>query len=236
MSVSARSPKTPPRGRSRRDAPVEKEWHLWVQPATRPQVADDSHYAIIERIEACLADCRITESFPVRLGKLLRISTKTADDIIAGVKPLTAPMIARLAIVTEISAHWLLTGLGSKDPDGTSDDKSMEFLNAFRSMSPTGQRLIEFMLYFDDVMAKLPFPARNRVLASLLPFSDPAASSSLPGLDFAWVPNAIGRTMARYAIGRIELDGLKVLFTPVHEVLGIYGPEEPHGIDGYLLR
>ncbi len=190
---------------------------------------DATSSALLARIKARTADCFSNTPFVDLLARHAGISVRIAGEVISGHKPFTTTMLDRVAVSTSTSAQWLLTGEGSLDPLGPSGmEEEFRFIKAFRNAPPLRQNYAIFMLSFDGVLLSLPSEIRNRVLSGLLPI----AESGLE--EFEWLVNAIGRCMVSHAIEIKDLKGLDPIFTPVHEVLGIYGPERPASLGAFL--
>ncbi len=199
---------------------------LTCQSSTPVTRGDDG---ILERLAGVFADCLSPEPPSVRLGKSLGISAAAADAILAGQKPITARMLAKLGTVMNVSADWLLTGEGSPDRPSLEHDEqadAKQFLNAFRDASPIYQQYAVFVIAFDRVMKRLPREICLRALSGLVPFAQMEAHD--------WLRGAIGRNLARLGSDAGDLCGLTQIFTPVHEALGVYGPEASGSLDSWL--
>lgn len=226
-----RTAATQPRTRRKTRVPPaepQSNYGALLGAGTAAMPRDPSMEAVLERINERTASCFDDTPFAKRLARHAGISIRLAEEVISGHKPFTAPMLERVARRTEISAHWLLTGEGTLDPSAAAGLNEWEFIKGFRKAHPLRQRYAVFVIAFDNVMERLPWAIRNRVLAGLV-------TIAAAGIDeHDWLRSAIGRCMVKYTIGMVELAGLEPIFTPVHEYLGIFGPERPASLDCYL--
>lgn len=184
---------------------------------------------MLERLSGIFADCLSEDTPSVRFAKILGVSTSSADAILSGQKPITARMLFKVNAATNISIDWLLTGKGRPERSLDTHDAKIEesqFLSAFRNASPDRQRYAAFVITFDDVLGRLPREICLRVLGGLVPFAQLETND--------WLRNAIGRNAIRLGIDVKDLMEYDQIFTPVHEVSGVYGPEVNGSLDSWL--
>jgi hypothetical protein len=162
------------------------------------------------------------------VSKLLRISESAADALIVGNRQVTENVLVTASRATDTSAHWILMGEGPKATQHPPDADEMVFIRSMRLLDRSRALRVLFSLDLDAVLSVLNEPNRTRCLVSV---------SQL-------IEAVVGGESAQAAFGPGELDGIRKnvaqaaftfnidlstktssMFTPLHEAVGIFGPE-----------
>lgn len=183
----------------------------------------------MERIQI-LAAREAGDAGSAGVSKLLRISESAADSLVVGKLQVTEKVLVSATRATDISAHWILTGEGSQDPRAHSPntDGEMLFIRSMRTLDRSHALRVLFSLDLDAVVCVLSEPHRTRFLASLHRLIGTLRESRTGQAAFGPTElEHIGKNVAQSAFTfNIDLSAnAGAMFTPLHEAVGIFGPE-----------
>lgn len=181
----------------------------------------------MERIQV-LAAREMGDAGSSGVSQLLRSSESAADSLIVGKLPVTEKVLVTATRATGISAHWILTGEGSQDPHSPNLDDEMLFVRSMRSLDRSHALRVLLSLNLDAVLCVLNEPDRTRCLVSIhnlveaVDADGPAQAAFGPG-----ELKNIRKNVAQAAfIWHIDLaTKTSSMFTPLHEAVGVFGPE-----------
>lgn len=195
--------------------------------ASHPVPVEPSGFSIelvLHRLDARTADFNNPRSLVARLAEAAHIPLATANDVVAGIKPFTSKMAVAVAKSIGCTTDELLNG---DLPTASADDEA-QFLSHYRSASPAHKEAIAFTLALGPLLELLPAEARDRVIASLVALYNAGAQELL-----AFLPSCLGAFQAKTGVQLDVPATAPVIFTPFHEFLGVYGPEQAP-LAGYL--
>lgn len=183
----------------------------------------------MERIQI-LAAREAGDAGSAGVSKLLRSSESAADSLVVGKLQVTEKVLVTATRVTDISAHWILTGEGSQDPRAHSQnsDEEMLFIRSMRTLDRSHALRVLFSLDLDAVVCVLNEPHRTSFLASLHRFlvavkDDGTAQAAFGPAELEVIRKNVAQSAFTFHIDVSANTGS--MFTPLHEAVGIFGPE-----------
>lgn len=188
--------------------------------AQHPVPVEPSGFSIelvLQRLDARTADFNNPRPLVERLAEAAHIPLATANDVMAGIKPFTSKMVVTMAKSIGCTTDELLNG----DHPAPSADEEAKFLSLYRAANPAHKEAITFILALGPLLESLPTEARDRVIASLAALYNAGAQELL-----AFLPSCLGAFQAKTGVHLDVLATMPVIFTPLHEFLGVYGPEQ----------
>jgi hypothetical protein len=169
---------------------------------------------------ASSADDRSLEQ---RFCKAAGLPEQVAMRVLAGLTPLTAKMVAATASHLGMSANDLLLGRVPKASPTSLRELSadeLELLQSYRAASETAKACTMFTVGLQRLLDTMAPEGRDRVIASLVALHDAGAHEEL-----AFLPHVLGVYQVRTGNDLTASLGGSTVFTPWHEVFGVYGPE-----------
>ena len=155
-----------------------------------------------------------------RLAKAAGTSLHVATRIVAGLTPLTSNMVVAISKRIECTTDYLLTGSVEGSQKSDFSDEQV-FLQHYRSADQVGKTSALFLLTLDLWLDSLPDEARDRLISSLVALHEAGAQPILAAL-----PSVLRAFQARSGTDPMECFEASTIFTPVHEFIGVYGPEQ----------
>lgn len=177
----------------------------------------------IQRYSEACANCVDTRSLEQKFSGAAGISEQVAGRVLAGLTPLTAKMAAATAKHLGMSADELLSGRVTKAAPHNpmlSDDE-IGLLKSYRAANEAGKVCTIFTSALEHLLEALDHEGRDRVIASLVALHDSGAQAHL-----SFLPQVLGVYQIRTGNDLTDSLGASIVFTPWHEVLGVYGPEQ----------
>lgn len=193
-------------------------------PSSEP--GGDSLDLVLRRIDERTANVIDNKTLPQRIADLTGMSLLLASKVVMGVTPLTLKMAVVIADKLGVSLDFLLTGVDkhvatpsicgcSLTPDETG------FLQSYRLANDIGKAAIQFHLFLPRLLETLPEDASARVMGSLMRLHDAGEQELL-----SYLPEVLGRYKARTGLDPLSFYDAPPVFTPIHENMGIFGPEQ----------
>ena len=168
----------------------------------------------------------LTENKPLvqRLAEAAGMSLHVATRVIAGLTPVTANMIAAIGKKLGCSTDALMTGVPKaktqSDSDKSRSEEEIQLLANYEKAAPLAKLGIFFILSLEQMLGVIEEEGRTRVIGSLLRLHDAGAQELL-----AFLPATLGAHQARTGKSVGDCFDAPIVFTPVHEFCGVYGPE-----------
>jgi hypothetical protein len=186
--------------------------------------------SVVNRIQI-LAAMKFGIAGPDEVAKLTKISASAADALILGTKPVTDKVLLAATRSSHVSAHWILTGEGSMSTKPTTAEGERKFLEALRAADDSGVIRMLLLLNLEGVLAGLPVEERLRCLSSIaqivqVALADPQEATKFADGELLAHDANVSRALFQMGLDREELDGRRPMLTPLHEVLGAFGPEQ----------
>lgn len=191
---------------------------------------------ILRRIDELTANAFDTRTLEERFAELLGMSPRLAGQVVHGLHPLTTSMLAVCAEKLDVNPAFLLNGtfppLPAKTlPTDPSSDET-EYLRNYRNSNNVGKVASLFILALPELLEFIPDEIALRVIEALCILHDTGAQELL-----CFLPSVLGRYKVRIGNMPNEFNDVELIFTPIHEWLGIFGPEKnplcmyyPHSI------
>lgn len=180
---------------------------------------------ILRRIDELTANAFDTRTLEARFAELLGMSPRLASQVVHGLQPLTTSMLAVCAEKLEVNPTFLLTGavpaLPVQTPSTKIPSEDGEFLRAYHNSNNAGKVASHFILALPELLEFIPKEIALRVIGSLCILHDVGAQELL-----CFLPSVLGRYQVRTGNMPNELNHVDLIFTPLHELLGIFGPEK----------
>lgn len=180
---------------------------------------------ILRRIDELTANALDTRTLEERFAELLGMSPRLASQVVHGLQPLTTSMLAVCAEKLEVNPTFLLTGavpaLPVQTPSTKIPSEEGEFLRAYQNANNAGKVASFFILALPELLEFIPKEIALRVIGSLCILHDAGAQELL-----RFLPSVLGRYKVRTGNFPDEFNDADLIFTPLHEWLGIFGPEK----------
>lgn len=207
---------------------------------------------LINRLRYALEDPMLGETLEDVLRRHCRISEKTAQAIIAGEKPITAQLLSSLANKMRFSLDWLVLGPSKQrhmqrsisiEAPITADTTraqlpadERDLLYNYDKSDTAGKRAIHFLLGIEYIPAALDDSARNRLLSGLayLGWGGWLADDNLADV----IRDSVRKTCVVFDLENMshaDNEPANLLFTPLHEWLGVFGPENGPTLDQLFI-
>lgn len=200
----------------------------YVSFLSRHPLAEPTGFSVelmLKRIDDLSANILDEKSLPQRLADLTGMSLALANKVVVGAMPFTAKMVAVIAEKLDASTEYLLTGVKGQvqapkfECAIPPDEKEM--LTHYREASETGKAELMFHVSLPRLLEVLPEQASERVIASLIRLHDAGAQDFL-----SYLPKVLGSFKVRTGRDPLAFQDASTIFTPLHESMGIYGPEQ----------
>ena len=178
----------------------------------------------LKRFDVLTANVIENKPLVERLAEAAGMSTHVATRVMAGLTPVTANMIAAIAKKVGCSTDLLVTGIPHKRTNAEHDESQSvdesEVLAHYKKANPLGKASVFFVLTLQQLLDVIQEEGRSRVIGSLMRLHDAGAQEIL-----AFLPSTLGAHKAKTGKPVGDCFDAPVVFTPVHEVCGVYGPE-----------
>jgi len=194
------------------------------------QTPSISSLSVMDRVRI-LAAREFDDAGTSGVSKLLKVSASAADSLIVGSKPVTDKVLISAVRDRQISGHWLLTGEGQRSSEPSEPSGELAFIQAMRKLDEYGALLILFLLNFGALLNAVPGGDRFRLLASVHRVthdeSTKQALSARLGESFVYgIRENVAESMYLLGVDAEQLSAQPLLLTPLHEILGVFGPEQ----------
>lgn len=180
---------------------------------------------ILRRIDELTANAFDTRTLEERFAELLGMSPRLAGQVVHGLHPLTTSMLAVCAEKLDVNPTFLLTGTVPPFPAKTlptdPSSEETEYLRNYRNSNNAGKVASHFILALPELLEFIPKEIALRVIGSLCILHDAGAQELL-----CFLPSVVGRYKVRTGNMPDEFNDADLIFTPIHEWLGIFGPEK----------
>ena len=177
-----------------------------------------------QRFAEASANCVDARSLEQRFSEAAGISEHVAGRVLAGLTPLTAKMVAATAKHLGMSADALLLGRAPQPAPAYPSDLDADearLLKSYRAANETGKACAFFTLALPRLLETLAPEGRDRVIGSLVALHDSGWQEQM-----SFLPHVLGVYQVRTGNDLTDSLGAATVFTPWHDALGVYGPEQ----------
>lgn len=203
-----------------------------------PASPEPSEYSLglfLGRIDQLTANIIDNKPLAQRIAELTGMPLRLVEKVVIGAIPPPIQLVVVLAEKLEVETDYLLMG---NKPHRTSpvqisdiDAGERQMLDYYRSGDEAYKAFLMFMLALPRLLILWHPEARARVIASLVHLHDAGAQECLSIL-----PSVLGTFKVKTGIDPSDFFGCSTVFTPVHEKLGIYGPEQVPLVQYMLIQ
>lgn len=180
---------------------------------------------ILQRVDQHTAN--YTHKIPLaqRIADLTGMSPALAEKVVQGNTPLTVKMVVALAKKLGFTTDYLINGerpsLPASHTYNDCDEDEKKLLDLYRAGTPSYKACMIFIFGLEQLLYTISNEARARLIASLIRLYDNGAHDVLSHL-----PYVLGCFHVRTGIDPADYIDAPTIFTPVHDWMGIFGPEK----------
>lgn len=177
------------------------------------------------RIDRLTANLLENEPLSKRIADLGGLSLQMAEKVVAGLAPFPLKSLVAVAQKLGVTTDCLLMGKRPSEPEAKSvqplDEEEKELLKHYESADAGGRARITFIITLPQLLESMPEEASSRVVASMVHLHDAGLQELL-----AFLPATLGAYKVKTGVDPMDWIESPHIITPLHEWLGVFGPEQ----------